>query len=57
MLNIQSLIPFPIPKGRIAQKAVFDVLKTKQDDNVIEDTIYKLYGFSEDEILYIKSVE
>ena len=47
MLNIQSLIKFPIPLG---------ILKTEGlSDCEIEESINKIYGFTSEEIAYIKS--
>lgn len=47
MLNIQSLIKFPVP---------VDVLESKDMSNSeIEKAIYRNYGFSPNEITYIES--
>ena len=46
MLNIQSLIKFPIPK--------VDIDFDKFSDTEIDQYIYNIYKFSEEEILYIK---
>ena len=47
MLNIQSLIMFPIPQ-------VFN-FPTDLPDNLKQDWVYSAYGFSHDEIEYIES--
>lgn len=47
MLNIQSLIKFPIPFGELETKGL--------SDDEINDAIYTIYGFTNTEIEYIES--
>lgn len=47
MLNIQSLIKFPVPIGTL------DVKGKSYDE--INEVIYKSYGFTHSEIIYIES--
>lgn len=47
MLNIQSLIKFPIPQEKI------DVRNCSEKD--IDNFIYTIYGFTNEEIKYIES--
>lgn len=47
MLNIQSLIKFPIPQNR--------ALNTNEKIEVVNQQIYQAYGFTPNEISYIES--
>ena len=47
MLNIQSLIQFPIPMKKFDSEGM--------SINEIDNAIYKVYGFTNEEITYIKS--
>ncbi len=47
MLNIQSLIRFPVPKVSFNADGL--------SDREIENYIYRIYGFTNDEVLYIES--
>ena len=47
MLNIQSLIKFPVPVGKLEAEGL--------SYNEINDIIYKTYGFTNAEIAYIES--
>ena len=47
MLNIQSLIKFPVP--------LIDTDMSSLTDEAKEDLVYSSYGFSKDEIRYIES--
>lgn len=47
MLNIQSLIKFPVPIGNLETKGLSHA--------EINDAIYKIYGFTNTEISYIES--
>ena len=47
MLNIQSLIKFPVPLGILKMEGLSDC--------EIEESINKIYGFTSEEIAYIKS--
>ena len=51
MLNIQSLIRFPIPQN--ASKTLLLSIQEK-DEIKIDNAIFNLYDFNEDEINYIK---
>ena len=61
MLNIQSLIKFPIPiKSDYTKQISCLVLKqqnhySQQTQNEIDDIIYKIYGFNNDEITEIEN--
>ena len=61
MLNIQSLIKFPIPiKSDYSKQISCLVLKqqnhySQQTQNEIDDIIYKIYGFNNDEITEIEN--
>ena len=47
MLNIQSLIRFPVPMGILDTKGL--------SESEIKSAIYKAYGFDREEIEYIES--
>lgn len=47
MLNIQSLIKFPIPLNQ--------TISIGESINVVNQSIYQAYGFTSDEISYIES--
>jgi hypothetical protein len=53
MLNIQSLIKFPIPKIGIPE---LTNLILKKDEIGIDKYIYKIYGFNKEEIKFIESI-
>ncbi len=53
MLNIQSLIRFPIPQED--NKYLIQAIK-KKDDNKIDDEIFRSYHFNELEINHIKNI-
>ena len=50
MLNIQSLVKLPIPQQQ-SQKLI-DAIKRENDD-LIDQSIFEIYGFSKDEIDFI----
>lgn len=66
MLNIQSLEKIPIPKvEKIIQDKiellVYSIIQKKVEntlsvENQIDEIIYKLFGFSKEEIEYVKSI-
>ncbi len=51
MLNIQSLVRFPIPQN-VSQTLILSI--QKKDEIEIDNAIFKLYGFNQDEISFIK---
>ena len=61
MLNIQSLIRFPIPKSTLPNSlsSKIDAI-IKRDDDAIQDDInsevFSMYGFNEEEVCEIISV-
>ena len=58
MLNIQSLVKFPIPIVSV-ELEVYLVSKRQNNHNnekEIDSKIYTLYGFSQEEIDFIKNV-
>ena len=60
MLNIQSLIKFPIPKPndkilKIADNLLLQRSTNLISDDVIDQFVYKQYNMSKDEIEYIKN--
>ena len=61
MLNIQSLIRFPIPKSSRATSIVDKVDELSRHNEIaiqdeIDEEIFSMYGFNEDEILEIMKV-
>ena len=61
MLNIQSLIRFPIPNSKqkdFLLKNVYTMIRQANDETqrIIDDEIFRLYGFNEREVEEILNV-
>ena len=55
MLNIQSLIRFPIPLPSAYLGQIHSAID-KQDDAAINEIVYAIYNFTEDEQKQIESI-
>ena len=55
MLNIQSLIRFPIPLPSAYLEQIHSAID-KQDDAAINEIVYAIYNFTEDEQKQIESI-
>ena len=59
MLNIQSLVKFPVPLNKLEAEVLEQLLdrdlKDQHINQEIDHYVYKLYGFSKDEIEFINS--
>ena len=63
MLNIQSLIRFPIPKPKFSDRLIIESMIDHLSDNynpmiqkAIDSTIFSLYGFDKKEIDVINDI-
>ena len=54
MLNIQSLVKFPIPRTTMYLEQIHSAI-AKQDEAVLNKIVYAVYGLSKEEMAYIKS--